>query len=77
VPPPRIAVTGRSTGGARPTRPPTSPRPSIDLPRPTVAGEELEADAQSPAQLLARMKAAETQVLDAATRLLAETSKPR
>lgn len=77
VPQPRSAASGRSTGGARPTRPPAKPRPGTDLRRPTAAGEEPEADAPSPAQLLARIKAAETQVLDAATRLLAETSKPR
>jgi hypothetical protein len=77
VPPPRIAVKGRSTGGARPTRPPARSAVGPEASATSAAKEKPETDTQSPAQLLARIQAFESQVLDAATRRLAELSKPR
>jgi len=77
LPLPRIATSGRSTGGARPTRPPSTPAARPDATGTAAAKERPDADAQSPEQLLAGIKAAESQVLETATRLLPEMSRPR
>ncbi len=78
LPLPRASTGGRSTGGARPTRPPAkvAARPEAGPGRPAsgakpAAETEAEAEAESPATLLARIQAAEAAVLATAARLLA------
>jgi hypothetical protein len=77
---PRASTGGRSTGGARPTRPPAkaaAPAPAGPgrpgtLARPAPAADAApDAEAESPASLLARIKASEAAVIDVAQRLLA------
>jgi hypothetical protein len=76
LPLPRASTAGRSTGGARPTRPPakTAGLPEAPAGKPAVgrkAPAGADAEAESPEALLARIRAAEAAVIDAATRRLA------
>jgi hypothetical protein len=76
LPLPRPSTAGRSTGGARPTRPPakTAARPEAAPGKAAAAGKaaaDAGAEAETPAALLARIQAAEGTVLALAARLLA------
>jgi hypothetical protein len=77
LPLPRASAAGRSSGGARPTRPPSKAvaRAEAGTGRASAgprAPAEGDGGPESPAGLLARIQAAEADVLDIATRLLAK-----